>query len=110
VAEGVHLAAVAEAAQVEWGVEDAEADTAGLRYRAEVTVAEEVGLGPRNGPVATARAGWLRTRTWPEATLTDPRSPIRFNPVRKVPDPHSLRLLKEKGPGLAQAATKALRM
>jgi hypothetical protein len=42
----------------------------------------------------------------PEETSTDPKPPLRFNPVRKALGPVFLRLLREIGLGLARAATK----
>ena len=64
-ARSAEVVEAAQAAEVEWEVEDAEADTAGLRCREEATVAAEevVRQGPRSGPVVTAPAGWLRTGT-----------------------------------------------
>jgi hypothetical protein len=99
--------AEAQVVGVEWEEADVVADpAAGLRYREEAI--GEVVARPRTcrDQAATARVVWLRTRTSPAETSTDPKLLPRSNLVRKAPGPLFLRLLKEIGPGPARGATE----
>ena len=110
-AAGAAVAAVeATVARVEWEEADAGEVTAGLRCRVvamgvEEAIAAEARRETCRGP-ATAQVVWLRTGMLPGETSTDPKPPLRFNPVRKALGPVFLRLLKETGRGPARAATK----
>ena len=116
VVEGARSAVAAEvrAERVEWEEEDAGADPAGLRCRVvamgvEEAIAAEARRGTCRGP-ATAQVVWLRTGMSPEETSTDPKPPLRVNPVRKALGPVFLRLLREIGLVPGRVATKGSQM